>query len=142
MNEDLENHSKDQLFHSAQWWHISQPPRETKRESINSGRKYYQEFSFGYALVAWRIWKGDVLIADIEELQKLDASKIYPRRLDNAKEVLISQKDGEFVFLVADGSAKLSGRDYESQEPTLRREFTVRRESQRRISWRQGRFST
>ena len=39
----------------------------------------------------------------------------------NAKEVLITHKDGEFVFLVADGSAKLSGRDYEFQEPTLRR---------------------
>ena len=32
-------------------------------------------------------------------------------------------------FLVADGSAKLPGRDYEFQEPTLRREFTVRREN-------------
>ena len=31
------------------------------------------------------------------------------------------------VFLVADGSAKLSGRDCEFQEPTLRRESTVRR---------------
>ena len=35
-----------------------------------------------------------------------------PRRL-NAKEVLITQRNGEFVFPVADGSAKLSGRDYE-----------------------------
>ena len=52
--------------------------------------------------------------------------KKYPRRL-NAKEVLITQKDGEFVFLVADGSAKLSGRDYEFQESTLRRGSTVRR---------------
>ena len=32
-------------------------------------------------------------------------------------------------FLWADGSAKLSGRDYEFQEPTLRRDSTVRRES-------------
>ena len=38
------------------------------------------------------------------------------------------KKDGEFAFPVADGSAKLSGRDYELQEPTLRRESTVRRE--------------
>ena len=60
-------------------------------------------------------------------MEKLDASEIYPRRL-NAKEVLISQKNGEF-FPVADGSAKLSGRDYEFQEPTLRQESTVRREN-------------
>ena len=30
---------------------------------------------------------------------------------------------------MADGSAKKSGRDYEFQEPTLRRESTVRREN-------------
>ena len=58
------------------------------------------------------IWEEDILIAEIEE--------IYPRIL-NANEVLITQKDGEFVFPVADGSAKSSGRDYEFQEPTLRR---------------------
>ena len=40
-----------------------------------------------------------------------------------------NHKDGEFVFLVADGSATLSGRDYEFQEPTLRREHTVRKEN-------------
>ena len=75
-------------------------------------------------MIAGRIWKGDILITDIEELEELDASEIYPRRL-NAKE-----------FPVADDSAKLTGGDYEFQEPTLRRESTVRRESQRRISWR------
>ena len=58
----------------------------------------------------------------------LDASEIYPRRR-NAKEVLITQKDGEFVFPVADASAKLTEKDHEFQEPTLRRESTVRRES-------------
>ena len=47
----------------------------------------------------------------------------------NTREVLITQRDEEFVFPVADGSAKLSGRNYEFQEPTLRRESTVRREN-------------
>ena len=60
-------------------------------------------------------------------MEKLDVSEIYPKRL-NAK-VLISQRDGEFVFLVADGSAKIIGRDYEFQESTLRLESTVRREN-------------
>ena len=78
-------------------------------------------------MIAGRIWIGDILVADIEELEKLDASETHPVRL-NAQEDQISQKDGEFVFLVADGSAKLSGREYEFQEPTLRRESTVRRE--------------
>ena len=43
--------------------------------------------------------------------------------------VEITHKDGEFVFLVADGSATLSGRDYEFQEPTQTREHTVRGEN-------------
>ena len=68
--------------------------------------------------------------------QGISASEIHLRRL-NAKEVLITQRDEEFVFLVADGSAKFSGRNYEFQEPTLRRESTCKeRESHRRISWR------
>ena len=41
-----------------------------------------------------------------------------PRRL-NANEVKISRKNREFVFPVTDGSAKLSGRDYEFQEPGI-----------------------
>ena len=76
----------------------------------------------------WEFGKKIFLMAEIEELEKLDASEIYPRRL-SAKEVLITHKDGEFVFPVADGSAKSSGRDYEFQEPTLRRDPTVRREN-------------
>ena len=59
----------------------------------------------------------DVLIADLEDLEKLDASNIYPRRI-NAKEVLIRQKDDEFIFPIAGGTAKLSGRVYEFREPT------------------------
>ena len=58
------------------------------------------------------IWEEDIPIADIEELEIWDTSEIFPRRLN-----------------VADGSAKLPGRDYEFQEPTLRRESTVRREN-------------
>ena len=73
-------------------------------------------------------WEEDILTADIEELENLDASETFPRRL-NAKEVLITQKNGEFVFPLADGSTKSSGRDCEFQEPPLRRESTVRREN-------------
>ena len=34
------------------------------------------------------IWKGDILVADIEELDNLDASEVHARRLD-AKEVVV-----------------------------------------------------
>ena len=66
-------------------------------------------------------------IADLEDLEKLDASDIYTRRI-HAKEVLFRQEDDEFMFPLADVTAKLSGRDYEFREPTLRREPTVRSE--------------
>ena len=64
------------------------------------------------------------LIANLEDLEKLDASDLYLRRI-NAKEVLIRQKN-EFIFSIADGTAKLSGRDCELRVPTPRRELTAR----------------
>ena len=51
------------------------------------------------------IWKGDVLIADLEELETMDASEIYSKRL-NAKEVMFPKEEGEFIFPIADGRIK------------------------------------
>ena len=65
--------------------------------------------------------------ADLEDWEKLDASDIKPRRI-NAKEILITQRGDQFIFPFADGTAKLSGRDYEFRKPTPRREQTVRSE--------------
>ena len=68
------------------------PNSEKDKARIHQfGKKVLRRISIGYALIAGRIWKGDVLIADIEELEKLDASEKYHRRL-NAKEVLITPK--------------------------------------------------
>ena len=108
------------------WRNTSQIPRD-KARIHQFGKKVLPGICLGYALIAGGIWKGDILVTVIDELEKLDASEVCPRRL-NVKEVLITQKDGEFVFLV-DGSATLSGRHCEFQEPTLRREHNVRRES-------------
>ena len=60
------------------------------------GKKVLPGLFLGYALYAGGIWKGDVLIADLEELETMDASEIYSKRL-NAKEVIFLQK-GEFYF--------------------------------------------
>ena len=57
----------------------------------------------------------------------MDASDIDPLRI-NTKEILIRQKDDESIFPFADGTAKLSGRDYEFRESIRRREPTVRSE--------------
>ena len=56
------------------------------------GKKVLPGTFLRYALIAGGIWKGDTLIADIEELEKMDASEIYPRKI-NAKEVLKSQQE-------------------------------------------------
>ena len=44
-----------------------------------------------------RIYEEVVLIAEIEEVEKLDASEICPRRM-NTKEVLITQRDEELYI--------------------------------------------
>ena len=60
------------------------------------GKKVLHGLFLGYALYAGGIWKGDVLIADLEELETMDASEIYSKRL-NAKEAIFP-KQGEFNF--------------------------------------------
>ena len=45
------------------------------------------------------IWKGDVLVADFEELETMDASEICSERL-NAKEVIFPKGEGECIFPV------------------------------------------
>ena len=82
----------------------------------------------GHALFVVGFWEEYILTAEIAESEKLDASETYPRRL-NAKEVLVTQKKMEKNIFVADGSAKLSWRDYEFQQPTLRQESTEKREN-------------
>ena len=52
----------------------------------------------GYALHAGRTWKGDIMVADIEELEQMDASELHARRL-NAKEVLTPMKGDKFYIL-------------------------------------------
>ena len=102
------------LLLSAEW------PRPLGRREILKWTKIWGILS-GHALFAGWIWEEDILVAEIEELEKLDASETYPRRL-NAKEALITQNS---YFLLLDGSVKLSGRDYEFQEPTLKRKYTA-----------------
>ena len=61
------------------------------------------------------------MVADIEELENMDASGLHTRR-NNAQEVLTPQRSEYFTFPVAGGTAKLSGRDHGFREPALRLE--------------------
>ena len=48
------------------------------------------------------------MVSDNEELEQMDASELYARRL-NAKEVLTPQSSGNFIFPVADGTVEIFG---------------------------------
>ena len=64
---------------------------------IQIGKKVLPGMFLGYALYAGGIWKGDTLFADTEELETMDATEIYSKRL-NAKEVIIPKENGKFIF--------------------------------------------
>ena len=71
---------------------------------------------------------GDTMVADIEELETMDASEMYSKRL-HAKEVLFPNENGKFVFPIADGRIKTPGGDQELRTSTLIREHPIRGES-------------
>ena len=91
------------------------------------GKKVLPRLFLGYALYAGGSWKGDVLIADLEELETMDASEIYSKRL-NAKEVMFPRQ-GEFVFPVADGRIKTHGGVQELRTSTLIRPRRIQGDS-------------
>ena len=91
------------------------------------GKKVLPGLFLGYALFAGGIWKGDVLIEDLEELETMDASEIYSKRL-NAKEVMFP-KQGEFIFPIADGRIKTLGGHQDLRTSTLVRHRPIQGES-------------
>ena len=110
---------------------FGKPPIKDRSFRIRQfGKKVLLGLFLGYALYAGGIWKGDVLVADLEELETMDASEIYSKRL-NAKEVIFPKENGEFIFPIADGRIKLSGGDQEQRTHHLIREHPIRRENQR-----------
>ena len=69
------------------------------------------------------------MVADIEQLEKMDASEIHAKRL-NAKEVLTPMKDDNFLFPVADGTVKTPGGDPRLRTSTLIQDRPERGEEQ------------
>ena len=91
------------------------------------GKKVLPGFFLGYALYAVRIWKGDILVADVEELETMDASEIHSKRL-NAKEVIFPEEKGELKFAIADGRIKPLGGDRDLRTFTSMRDRPSRGE--------------
>ena len=92
------------------------------------GKKVLPGLFLGYALFAGGIWKGDVLVADLEELETMVASEIYSKRL-NAKEVIFPNEKGEFIFPIANGRIKTLGGDQDLRTSTLVRHRPIQGES-------------
>ena len=141
-NGDLDNHLNTPSFHVAQKLNISRFLHETSPGSTILARKFTKYISWvcidrGRNLGRRHSDRGYCRIG------KLDASDIYPRVV-NAKEVFMSQKGEEFIFPVADGTAKLQRRKgprnlrNHSKAGTNRKEWN----SQWRASRRIGRVST
>ena len=96
MKEVLGNHLQDLLFPFGSL--VEYHPITAKDQSRihQFGKKVLPGLFLGYALYAGGIWKGDVLIADLEDLETMDASEIYSKRL-NAQEVIFPRQ-GELIF--------------------------------------------
>ena len=101
MKDVLGNHFLDRLFHLVHWLSITPITAKDQSRIHQFGKNVLLGLFLGYALYAGGIWKGDVLVADLDELETMDASEIYSKRL-NAKEVIFPKEKGEFIFPIAD----------------------------------------
>ena len=88
------------------------------------GKKVLPGLFLGYALYAVRIWKGDVLVADLEELETMDASEIYSKRL-NAKEVIFPRRRSGTENIHLDTAASKSRRRSRRLSWRIRRVFSA-----------------
>ena len=95
------------------------------------GPKVVPGLFLGHALHAGRIWKGDILVADIKELERMDAMEIHAGRL-NAKEVLTPMSGEKFMFPMADGKVKTIWRRSGSENI----QFDTAQHWTRRRTWR------
>ena len=87
---------KDRSFRLVHWLSITLSAKDQSRIH-QFGKKILPGLFLGYALYAGGIWKDDILVADIEDLETMDASGIYAKRL-NAKEVIFHTKKENSYF--------------------------------------------
>ena len=126
--------STDQQYHLVQRSIITLFLRKTYRDCINLVQKSCQVFSSVMFCTREVSGKGDILIADIEELEQMDASEIHARRL-NAKEVSTPWKMKKSYFQVADGTVKTPRGDRRLRPSTLIRDRPERGEEQEVFRW-------
>ena len=92
------------------------------------GKKVLLGIFFGYVSYAERIWKGDILVVDLDELEEMDAPEIHAERLD-AKVLILPKCRENCKFRITDGTVQLYGGDQGLRTSTLIRNQSVRGES-------------
>ena len=95
-------------FFSEQQSNIIRYQRKIRRGSISSARKSSHVFFWVGIRSPCGSWNGDVLVADVEELQENDATDVFLRRM-TTEEVLVPNEGHKFISLFVHGSAKLAG---------------------------------
>ena len=70
MKDAVENLSKDKLFHLVHWLSVALFLRKISQESINLERKSYLDCSSDTHCTRGWLWKGDVLVADLEDCRR------------------------------------------------------------------------
>ena len=75
------------------------------------------------------IWKGDVLVADLEELETMDASENLFEKTQCERGDISQRENGEFIFPIADGRINPLGGDQDLRTSTLVRHRPIQGES-------------
>ena len=105
------------------------------------GQKVLPGSFFGYALHTVWIWKGDILVADIEELETMDASEIHSKKASMRKRWYFQRKR-RIYFLIEDGTVKTPWRRSRLENIHLDTAATNSSRKSLWFCWRTGRVSS
>ena len=104
-------------------------------EYYQFGKKVLLGLFLGYALYAGGIWKGDVLVADLEELVTMDASEIYSKKDSMLKRWYFPKKK-RIYFCNRRWTNQTSWRRSRPENIHLDTASTNSRRKSREFSWR------
>ena len=126
----LENHLKDQSFRLVHWLSIT----------IFSAKDQSRIHQFGKKVLPGLFLKGDVLVADFEELETMDASEIYSKTQCEGGD--ISQRKWKIYFASRRWTNHTSWRRSGNENIHLDTAASNSRRKSRRFSWRIRRVSS
>ena len=128
MKDVLGNHFKDLLFHLVHWLSITQKLRRISQESIKLERKSYLDCSSDVHCTRREFGRVTYWSQTLRSWRRWTHRKSTRKRLI-AKEVILPNEKGEFIFPIADGRIKPSGGDQKLRTPTLIRHRAIQGES-------------